>query len=161
MSRRRRRSTTNEVASDALLLGEPRKNFQDARAGLIANAGMYLYNRWKVDSAGNFASLGGFIANHEDAAHLFAADDIPAPRRLVAAIRADAALGPALHERFSHEAMQLVTGDLGGIPDLVLREQLSSALNLAMTEGSLTGFVDEAAPAAASGRGRRTAAGRQ
>ena len=128
-----------------LLLGEPRKNFQDARAGLIANAGMYLYNRWKVDAAGNFASLRGFIANHEDAAHLFGADDIPAPRRLVAAIRADAALGPALHERFSYEAMQLITGDLGGTPDASLREQLSSALNLAMTEGSLTGFVDQSA----------------
>ena len=38
-------------------LGEPQKNYDDARAGLVAAIGMYLYNRWKQDAAGNFRAL--------------------------------------------------------------------------------------------------------
>ena len=117
-------------------LGEPQKNFEDARSGLVATVGMYLYNRWKIDAAGNFRALQGFTENVADARHLFGVAELAEPRGLIAALRGDAELGLALRQRFSHEGMKLF-GDVGDKSDAYLREQLATELNVAMTEGAL------------------------
>ena len=48
-----------------LLFGEPRKNYEDARAGLLTSVSMYLYNRWKGEP-GSFKALIQFLRDHED-----------------------------------------------------------------------------------------------
>ena len=140
----RRASDAKEAVNAArgrfaqFFLGEPQKNFEDARTGLVATVGMYLYNRWKIDAAGNFRALKGFTENVADARHLFGVAELAEPRGLIAALRGDAELGLALRQRFSHEGMKLF-GDVGDKSDAYLREQLATELNVAMTEGALAG----------------------
>ena len=117
-------------------LGEPQKNFADARTGLIATVGMYLYNRWKADAAGNFRALKGFTENVAEARHLFGVAELAQPRTLIRALGRDADLSRALRQRFSHEGMKLF-GDIADKSDAYLREQLATELNLAVTEGPL------------------------
>ena len=119
-------------------LGEPQKNYEDARAGLVAAIGMYLYNRWKQDAAGNFRALKAFTENVADARHLVRVAELAEPRALIAALRADSELGSLLRKRFSHEGMKLF-GDVGDKSDAYIREQLATELNMAMTGGPLAG----------------------
>ena len=44
-----------------LLFGEPRKNYEDARAHLLTSVSMYLYNRWKGEAQGNLKALIQFL----------------------------------------------------------------------------------------------------
>ena len=123
-------------------LGEPQQNYADARLGLVATVGMYLYNRWKSDAAGNFKALKGFTENVADARHLFGVAEIAKPRRMIDALRDDPSLGLALRQRFSHEGMKLFA-DPADKSAAFLREQLATELNLAMTEGPLAGVLGD------------------
>ena len=117
-------------------LGERRKNYQDARTKLIGSVGMYLYNRWKIDAAGNFQALGAFAQNVAETRALIRVAELTQPRALIEAIRDDAALGPMLRARFTHEGMKLFA-DNADKSEASLREQLATELNMAITEGSL------------------------
>ena len=119
-----------------LLFGERQKNYQDARANLIATVGMFLYNRWKGDAAGNFRALKGFADNVGEARALIKVSELGAPRALIDAIRADTVLGPALRHRFTHDGMKLFA-DNAERPEALLREQLATELNMAITESPL------------------------
>ena len=119
-----------------LFFGERRQNYEDARATLISTVGMYLYNRWKSDAAGNFRSLQSFAQNVAETRHLFRVSELANPRAVMDAIRADELLGPVLRQRFTHEGMKLFS-DTADKSDAYLREQLASELNMAITEGSL------------------------
>ena len=119
-----------------LLFGERRKNYEAARATLISTVGMYLYNRWKSDAAGNFRSLQSFAENVAETRHLFRVSELADPRAVMDAIRADELLGPALRQRFTHEGMKLFS-DTADKSEAYLREQLASQLNMAITEGPL------------------------
>ena len=121
-----------------LFFGERQKNYQDARTNLIAVAGMYLYNRWKADAAGNFRALEGFVANVAETRALLRISELRQPRALIDAIRTDGVLGPALRRRFTHEGMKLLAHSADK-PDAVLREQLATELNMALTEAPLAG----------------------
>ena len=136
-----------------LILGEREKNYADARRQLIATLGMYLYNRWKGDAAGNFADLGTFAGDVEETRSLFRIDELTRPRRLLAAIRADATLGAVLRQRFTHEGMKLFA-DHADRSDAFLRERLATELNLALTGGPLAadGPTDEASAIVANRR---------
>ena len=117
-------------------LGERRKNYEDARTVLIASVGTYLYNRWKVDAAGNFQALRAFAQNVAETRSLFRVAELTEPRRLIDAIRDDDALGQALRARFTHEGMKLFSG-MADKPEAFLREQLAAELNMAITDGPL------------------------
>ena len=117
-------------------LGERQKNYDDARANLISAVGMYLYNRWKVDAAGNFAALRAFANNVQETRSLLRVAQIKAPAQLIEAIREDTVLGPVLRARFTHEGMKLFAP--GAEPsEAFLREQLAAELNMAITEAPL------------------------
>ena len=121
-----------------LLLGEPMKNYRQARAHLISAVGMYLYNLWKMDAADNFRLLRGYIRGFEDARALLRLGDVRDPCGLAADIAADATLGPILRQRFSHEGRKLLADDrLDEKAPAFVRSQLAAELNLAMTEGPL------------------------
>ena len=133
-----------------LIFGERQRNYRDARANLIAAVGMFLYNRWKADAAGNFRALKSFAANVEEARALLRVAEIAAPRPLLDAIRADHVLGPLLRRRFTHEGMKLFA-DHADRPEAVLREQLATELNMAIGESPLAsegGIAEALSPAA-------------
>lgn len=48
-----------------ILLGEPQRNYEDARDALCFNLGLYLYNRWKTSSPYNFRKLIDLLASKE------------------------------------------------------------------------------------------------
>ena len=119
-----------------LLFGERQKNYRDARANLIATVGMFLYNRWKGDAGGNFRSLKGFAENVNEARALLRVSELGAPRALIDAIRTDNVLGPLLRRRFTHDGMKLFA-DNADRPEALLREQLATELNMAITDAPL------------------------
>ncbi|MBT8137585.1 MAG: ATP-grasp domain-containing protein [Gammaproteobacteria bacterium] len=49
----------------SLLLGEPQRNYENAREALCFNLGLYLYNRWKTASPYNFRRLIEMLATKE------------------------------------------------------------------------------------------------
>ena len=136
-------------------LGEPRKNYEDARNHLLASVGMYLYNRWKSEASGNLRTLKQYIEDYEDTRHLIRVGEILDPVALVGAMRRDRDVGSTLRERFTHEGKKLLAmQDLSGRTDSQLRSQLSTELNLAMTEGPIDRVV-EATPRNDNELGRR------
>jgi hypothetical protein len=136
-------------------LGEPRKNYEDARNHLLASVGMYLYNRWKSEASGNLRTLKQYIEDYEDTRHLIRVGEILDPVALVGAIRRDREVGSTLRERFTHEGKKLLAmQSLSARTDSQLRGQLSTELNLAMTEGPIDRVV-EATPRNDNDPGRR------
>ena len=124
-------------------LGEPRKNYEDARNHLFASVGMYLYNRWKSEASGNLRTLKQYIEDYEDTRHLIRVGEILDPVALVGAIRRDRDVGSTLRERFTHEGKKLLAmQNLSARTDSQLRSQLSTELNLAMTEGPIDRVVE-------------------
>ena len=134
-----KKANINEVRSRFVqfFLGERQQNYRDARAELIAGVGMYLYNRWKADAAGNFQALRAFAENEAETRALFRVSELAQPRGLIEAIRTDATVGAVLRERFTHEGMKLLASSNADKSDTALREQLAGELNLAITEGPM------------------------
>ena len=48
-----------------MLLGDPQKNFEDARRNLCFQVVLYLYNRWKADAVYNFVQLSRLIEENK------------------------------------------------------------------------------------------------
>lgn len=60
----------NELSAErgrftTLLLGDPQKNFEDARQKLCFRTTLYLYNRWKADCEYNFVKLSEMVESSE------------------------------------------------------------------------------------------------
>ena len=90
------------------IFGEPKKNYDDARSILIRTVGMYLYNRWKSESVGNFRVLSGYLDRYQDTQCLMQVSEIADPRALLDAIRNDDQIGSILRDRFTHEGKKLL-----------------------------------------------------
>lgn len=117
-----------------LIFGEPKKNYESARAALLSSVGAFLYNRWKGESVGNLRTLREYLIKFEDTRQILKIDDIKDPRALLKAIGADADVRKRLYERFSYEGKKLLNGDgLAGKSSAFVAKQLTSELNLAMT----------------------------
>jgi acetyl/propionyl-CoA carboxylase alpha subunit/acetyl-CoA carboxylase alpha subunit len=116
------------------LFGEPKKNYEDARALLISSVGVFLYNRWKSESLGNLRALKEMLTRHEDIRHILTVSDLPDARGLIKALRSDYALLPRLREGFTHEGKKLIGEErLEDKSDLYLSSQLTAELNLVIT----------------------------
>jgi acetyl/propionyl-CoA carboxylase alpha subunit/acetyl-CoA carboxylase alpha subunit len=121
-----------------LIFGEPTKNYQEARANLLAVFGAFLYNRWKGESLGNLRTLREYLHHHEDTRQIFQISDLTDTKGLIRAIRADERLYRAIHSRFSHEGKKLLQEQgLKQKSELYISTQLTSELNLALTGDSL------------------------
>ncbi len=117
-----------------LIFGEPGKNFADARSMLITQVGLYLYNRWKGESVGNLRALREFIRNHEDTGYILRQSDLPDAEGLLAAIRADAELGPYIFGCFTYQGKKLLgEGGTADKSEAYVSSQLTSELNLLIT----------------------------
>jgi acetyl/propionyl-CoA carboxylase alpha subunit len=125
-----------------LLFGEPKKNYEDARANLLTAVGMYLYNRWKIEAPGNLRALTTYLQHHQDTRQLLRVTEISDPQGLVQALGNDPLLLPILRDRFSHEGKKLIgargTRDKS---ESYVRTQLTAELNLVLTGGPLTALL--------------------
>jgi hypothetical protein len=88
------------------LFGEPKKNFEDARQQLLGAVGIFLYNRWKSDAAGNLRALIRLLSQPDDVRQPLRGSDLANPRALATALSGDAQLLPLLRERFTHDRAQ-------------------------------------------------------
>jgi len=128
-----------------LIFGEPKKNFMAARGDLLTTVSTYLYNRWKIDAESNFRSLIHFLENHEDMQRLLRVKDVADPHGLVNALMSDRPLASVFRARFTHEGKKLLTASgLKEKSDSYLRSQLTTELNLTITDGSITEIVSSA-----------------
>jgi acetyl/propionyl-CoA carboxylase alpha subunit/acetyl-CoA carboxylase beta subunit len=127
-----------------LLFGEPRKNYEEARVGLLTCVSMYLYNRWKGEASGNLRALIQYLRNHQDSQRLLRINEIRDPRTFALALAADRVFGPLLRERFSHEGKKLLSSrGLKDKSDAYLRNQLTAEINLALTDEPLAELIDD------------------
>lgn len=121
-----------------LIFGEPKKNYEDARANLLAVVGAFLYNRWKAESVGNLRALRDFLKHHEDTRQILRVSDLVDPQGLLTDLRAEPELLGLLQRRFTHLGKKLLTDDgTQDKSDAYLRNQLTSELNLALTGDNL------------------------
>jgi len=119
-----------------ILFGEPRQNYEDARASLLSTYGTFLYNRWKSESASNFANLKQYLQGHEDTRQLLRVDDLVDADQLATDLRRHPELMDVVRERSSYEGKKLLDG-VGERSAAVLKALITSELNLALTGGPL------------------------
>lgn len=84
----------------AILLGEPQRNFENARVDLCFRVGLYLYNRWKTSSAYNFRRLIELIASREREIVSDRVDQIPLADITISDVLFDTGLREALTGTF-------------------------------------------------------------
>ena len=65
-----------------LIFGEPKKNYEDARAFLLSAVGVFLYNRWKSDALGNLRALREVLTRPDDVRQMLKVEDISNPQGL-------------------------------------------------------------------------------
>ena len=109
-----------------LILGEPAKNYREARATLLSDVGMYLFNRWKTDATGNFAALKHYLTNHTEVRALVGVNEIREPRALLRTIARDPRVRTAAAPTLYHEGGKLLSPEhLDGKSDVYVRSQLA------------------------------------
>jgi acetyl/propionyl-CoA carboxylase alpha subunit len=125
-----------------LLFGEPKRNYEEARADLLTTVGMYLYNRWKIEAPGNLRALTSYLQNHQDTRQLLRVTEISRPGELIKALNNDPVLAPILPDRISHEGKKLLgargTRDKS---ESYVRNQLTAELNLVLTGGPMAALL--------------------
>lgn len=127
-----------------LIFGEPKKNYDEARAALVMEVGVYLYNRWKGEAHGNLAALAKRLREHADTRLLLQVSDITDAEGLLDYLRRDMSeLSRHLRTRFTHEGKKLLRAE--GTRDkseAFVLKQLTSELNLVITGPSLEDEVE-------------------
>ena len=117
-----------------MILGEPRRNYQRARANLVSTAGAYLYNRWKGEAAGNLRGLRELLTDHEDTRYILRVAEVRNPAGLIRAIRRDREFFSTAYEHFSHEGKKLLrVGGTVNKSETYLSTQLTAELNWVLT----------------------------
>jgi len=127
-----------------LIFGEPKQNYEEARAGLLSSVGVFLYNRWKGEAVGNLRALREYLVNHEDTRQILKISDIEDPRAFLSDVNADADVCDALRDRFTYEGKKLLS--LQGLDektDVFLAKQLTAELNLALTGPAMLGAIGQ------------------
>ena len=121
-----------------LLFGEPKKNYEDARATLLSLVGIFLYNRWKAGAVGNLRALRDLLNRPADVRQILRVSDLPDVHALISALRADNNVLPFVRECFSHAGKKLL-GEYGVAEksDQYLQSQLTAELNLVITGQSI------------------------
>ncbi|MEE4383043.1 MAG: biotin carboxylase N-terminal domain-containing protein [Pseudomonadales bacterium] len=118
-----------------LFFGEPKKNYEDAKATLLVAVTGYLYNRWKNEAYGNLEALVEQLDVPGATRALLRTEDLPEPRAFAAVLRKDESpLGVFLRERFSHDGRKLLSKKgVADKSDGYIRGALASELNLILS----------------------------
>ena len=124
------------------IFGEPKQNYETARAALLSAVGVFLYNRWKGEAVGNLRALREYLFNHEDTRQILKVADIDNARSLIWALSNDSEMAAILMERFSYEGKKLLAfKDLGDKSDTFLAKQITAELNFAVTGPAMLGMT--------------------
>jgi acetyl/propionyl-CoA carboxylase alpha subunit/acetyl-CoA carboxylase beta subunit len=127
-----------------LIFGEPKRNYEEARATLLSSVGVFLYNRWKGEAVGNLRALREYLENHEDTRQILKISDINDPRAFINDIRKDSEMADALRDRFTYEGKKLMSRKgLDDKSDVFLAKQLTAELNLAITGAPMLGAIGQ------------------
>lgn len=118
-----------------LFFGEPKKNYEDARAVLLLTVSTYLYNRWKHEAGGNFAALVDHLREPAATRPLLRTEDLEEARQFARHLREDdAPLSAFLRERFSHEGRKLLSKQgVTDKSDSYLQSNMVAELNLILS----------------------------
>ena len=116
-----------------MIFGEPKQNYEDARATLIATVGTFLYNRWKKEARDNLAALREYLRNHQDTRQILQVQDIHDPKIVLEKLTQDSDAS-VWRERFSYEGRKL----LGNFSEQIeagasVARQLTTELNMIIT----------------------------
>ena len=123
-----------------MIFGEPKQNYENARANLLSTVGVFLYNRWKKEARGNLEALQQYLQDHVAARQILQLSEIADATALLNAIVNDAALKEILYEQFSHEGRKLLNA--GAVDKPVsgfVAKQLVAELNMLIAGGKLDG----------------------
>lgn len=124
-----------------LFFGEPKKNYEDARAALLLAVCSYLYNRWKTGAAGNFSALVDHLRSPDATRQLLRVTDIQDPRAFALRLKDDqGALATYLRDCMSHDGRKLLSKKaLEEQAEGALRNALASELNLILSARNMLG----------------------
>ena len=131
-----------------LLLGEPEKNFAEARAQLVKVVGMFLYNRFKDQAQDSLRLLRLALADQESVAAFIRSQDVTEARALLRALRADKDLVGVCRDQFSHEGRKLLTGGTKDMSTSYVHSLLVTELNLLLTGPDLEDRINQSNQAA-------------
>lgn len=127
-----------------LIFGEPKQNYESARAVLLSSVGVFLYNRWKAEAVGNLRALREYLNHHESTRQILKVADIGDPRAFLKAITADKEMAGILRDRFTYEGKKLLKNSgLKDKSDAFLAKQLTAELNLAITGEPMAGAIGQ------------------
>lgn len=121
------------------------KNYENAKADLLCQVAMYLYNHWKTNAAANLELVGHFLTNRGDLERLFTQTQIEDVGGLIDFLRNDRRVNLILRDCFSFEGRKLLVGGQQELARLSVeqqRDQLVTELNLALTGESFPDMPD-------------------
>ncbi len=116
-----------------LLLGEPGKNFNEAKTQLVRVLGMYLYNRFKDQSRDSLRLLRLALADPESLAGYVKLSEVTEARSLLKKLQADDDLSAVCREQFSHEGRKLFGGGAKDMSSSYVHALLVTEINLLLT----------------------------
>ena len=132
-----------------MIFGEPKQNYENARANLLTSVGVFLYNRWKKEARGNLEALQQYLQDDVSTRQILQVSDIADATGLLNAIISDAELRDLLYEHFSHEGRKLLdAGLVEGTVSGFVAKQLVAELNMLIASGALAESAGDASMAA-------------
>ena len=132
-----------------MIFGEPKQNYENARANLLTSVGVFLYNRWKKEARGNLEALQQYLQDDVSTRQILQVSDIEDATGLLNAIISDAELRDLLYEQFSHEGRKLLdAGLVEGTVSGFVAKQLVAELNMLIASGALAESAGDASMAA-------------
>jgi len=136
---KRLRQSDEQGAIRNFIFGEPKKNFERAKADLSLELGLHLFNRWKGSAEANLLALVDHLEHHESHGYLLTTADIREVKALLSAMSAsEDPMVTALKSKFSFEGRKLF--DVAFIEQKnsdFLKSALAGELNLILEGESL------------------------
>ncbi|MEC7995558.1 MAG: biotin carboxylase N-terminal domain-containing protein [Pseudomonadota bacterium] len=123
-----------------MIFGEPKQNYENARANLLSTVGVFLYNRWKKEARGNLEALQQYLQDDVATRQILQLSEVTDAAALLNAIVNDTALKDQLYDQFSHEGRKLLdAGAVEGSVSGFVAKQLVAELNMLIANGALDG----------------------
>ena len=124
------------------LLGEPEKNFLEAKAQLVKVVGMYLLNRFKDQSKDSLRLLRLALVDKDSIAAFITLAEVSEARSMLESLQRDAGLARLCREQFSHEGRKLLAGGAKDMSSSYVHGLLVTELNLLLTTPDLAARFD-------------------
>ena len=120
-----------------MIFGEPKQNYENARANLLSTVGVFLYNRWKKEARGNLEALQQYLQDDLATRQILQLSEITDATALLNAIINDSSLKDQLYDQFSHEGRKLLdAGTVEGSVSGFVAKQLVAELNMLIASGT-------------------------